>query len=117
MQKKEIEKCKIETYYKDGSSEVFETDVFFFTGKIFKNKSQGMMVFSAGYELYDFYRILKTMKMQEKKICKAIFKSYPNYNEIFKVFDYINENGPEGLKKEDFNVSEEEFNNIKNMFS
>jgi hypothetical protein len=60
--------------------------------------------------IYDFYRILKTMKMQEKKICKA------NYNQIFKVFDFINENGPEGLKKEDFNVSTEEFNNIKNMF-
>jgi hypothetical protein len=47
MQKKEVEKCKIECYYKDGSN---------------------------------------------------------------------NENGPEGLKKENFNVSEEEFNNIKNMF-
>jgi hypothetical protein len=117
MQKKEIEKCKIEIYHKDGSSEVIETNVFLFTGKIFKDDGGGMIVFSLGHELYDFYRILKTMERKRKEICSAIFKVYPNYNEIFKIFDFVNENGPKTLKREDFNVSEEEFNNIKNIFS
>jgi hypothetical protein len=113
--KKEIVKCKIETYYKDGTSEIYETNIFFFTG--FIGNRSGMIVLSSGYELYDFYKILKTMERKRKEICKVIFKAYPNYNEIFKIFDYVNMNGPEGLKKENFNVSEEEFNNIKNMFS
>jgi hypothetical protein len=115
--KKEIEKCKIEACYKDGTSDIYETNIFFFTGKILKGDGSGMIVLSSGYELYDFYRILKTMERKRKEICKAIFKAYPNYNEIFKIFDYVNMNGPDGLKKENFNVSEEEFNNIKNMFS
>jgi hypothetical protein len=120
MQKKEIEKCKFEACYKDGTSEIFETNIFFFTGKIFKSNGSGMIVLSLGSELYDFYKILKTMERKQTEICKAIFKAYPNYNEIFKMFDFVNENGLEELKKaniENFNVSEEEFNNIKNMFS
>ena len=116
MQKKEIEKCKIEVYQKGGTSEIYETNIFFFTGKIFKDDGSGMIVLSAGSELYDFYKILKTMERKRKEICKVIFKAYPNYNEIFKIFDFVNENGPEGLKKENFNVTTEEFNNIKNMF-
>jgi hypothetical protein len=115
MEKKEIEKCKIETYYKDGTSEIYETNIFFFTG--FIGNGSGMIVLSSGYDLYDFYKILKTMERKRKEICKVIFKAYPNYNEIFKIFDFVNKNGPDGLKKENFNVSEEEFNNIKNMFS
>jgi hypothetical protein len=116
MEKKEVEKCKIEACYKDGTSDIYETNIFFFTGKILKGDGSGMIVLSLGYELYDFYRILKTMERKRKEICKAIFKAYPNYNEIFKIFDYVNIHGPEGLKKENFNVSEEEFNNIKDMF-
>lgn len=117
MDKKRIKSCTIKIAYEDGTKNIYSTNVFFFTGSITKNGKKGMFVSSVGWDLYDFYKILTAMRKKDKEICKAIFKLYPNYNELFKVFNFVNKYGPEKLEKDTFNISHEDYINIKSMFS
>lgn len=113
---KEIKKIKVEVFRQDGTNETFETSTFFFTGEVMQDNDHGMITMHLGDDLYDFYKILNVIEKKEKDIKKNIYSCYPNYNEIFKVYDFINKNGIDNLKKEDFNITDEDFRKIKIAF-
>ena len=113
---KEIEKCKIEVFYQNGSKNIYETDVFFFTGEAIENDKYGMITMNMGNDLYDLYKILNVMESKIKDIREIAYINCPNFNEIFKIYDFINKNGIDNLKKEYFNITDEEFYKIKLSF-